>query len=558
MTNKNIHPESIRELKRMIVRRRWYFIIPTATTILCILIGGMFIPRKYEGHAIFERRSDLVMNEIVGRGAPRSYQLLKQSLVEELRGTPAIEKAFDDTNLIARPEDWMPIRQQNELQLERNDLTKWVSRHMRVYFDISSAELDRIHVVYSDSDPQRARVLINRIVSNYIDKTRNHIDDMLHEAATFFKQQAKIYHDKITTLEDNRLRFEIDHAGLLPNNSVTVHQLLTTAEEKLIALERRDKAISDKINHLTSELSEMGDNAPSQVVKSRNPDIPRLEQQLADYETQLENASFIRKMTEKHPTVVSLKAKIDTIAQQLGKTPHEIVSEKVYGENTKQTTLEMALLDAKNNRDLLANELTTAQNRVGQLRAKTALFFPVRAEYRKIEREIEEAQRQLSFWEDNHRRIAMTLAAEMGQCGISLDFIQPCGLIQRPTSPDPFQIFIAAIGIGVIVGISMAMFVDRSDQTIHSVDQASRIIPIPVLGSVAEIISHRRMAARRMLDRIIIPSGMAVMAVALLVAVYMNYANLRWSNVHEKNGPVLTGLEIVDKKTDPSRVEIIE
>ncbi|MAE61163.1 MAG: hypothetical protein CMJ49_07385 [Planctomycetaceae bacterium] len=525
---KKHHSETLRDLKRVISRYRWRFIMPCFGVMLLTLLAGLLLPRKYEASAIFERRNDLVMSEIAGRGAPESFAMLKRSLVEELSGTPAVDQVIGDLQLVSdgrlHHEDER-IRRTAEMQ--RQDLLYRIHRNTRVHYDMSTPQVDRIRVVFTDTDANRARVVANQLVASYIDRARRQVDQMLGEAADFFDSQVEDYRDRIDVLENQKLEFEIEHAGMLPEDPSDMQVRLTEAESHLHQLQQRHQTVKKQIERLTGQIGQPDGDGATTIVKGKNPDLVRLEQQLRRYLDELDQAVTIRKMTDQHPIVVSLHRKIDVLNQAIAETPGEVITERVFAQDPKNTHMKLALIEALAERDALAGEISTTRRAVQNYSSQAGRFLPVRTEYRKIERQIESAERQLTFWEDNLRQVTMALTAELGQRGISMDFIKPSARIQRPSSPDLMQVLFATAVLGIASGVGCVLLADRTDQTFHTVDDTADALDVPVLGAVAEIISGRQSRVRWMTRKVVFPAAITVMFVVLIGAAYVNYLSLR-------------------------------
>ncbi len=521
MAKSNEHTDTLNDIRRMIARHRWRFFVPCFIVMLAVLVGALFLPRKYEARATFERRNDLVMSEIAGRGAPQSFTRLKRSLIEELGGLPAVDQVVSDLGLAEG------AATSDGREIARHDLVQEIHRNVRVSFDMSTPDTDRIRVIYVDEDPEQARDVANQLVRNYMDRARQQVDQMLGQAATFFDGQVEDARRKIDQLEDKKLQFEIDHAGLLPDDSLNSQASLTAAEERLLVAQQRMQTAEKQLRQIEVELGKLDGDEPATIVTGRNPQIDVLVSQRRQFEKRLEEAMVIRKMTEKHPNVIALRQKIEEIDARIAETPEEIVTEKIFERNPKLTELEMAKLHAQSEYDAAVEQVKVSRKQVATLRAQTAKYFPVRAEYRRIERSIEDAQRQLAFWEDNLRRVEMALTAELGQRGITMDFLKPAGAIQRPSSPDLLQVLFAAITLGGAAGVGMVLLADRADQTFHRVEQATRDLPAPVLGAVTEIMTSAQMRWRRFVQRFVQPAAVAVMIATIAAVAYLNYVTLR-------------------------------
>jgi hypothetical protein len=74
--------------------------------------------------------------------------------------------------------------------------------------------------------------------------------------------------------------------------------------------------------------------------------------------------------------------------------------------------------------------------------------------------------------------------------------------------------------------VGAVLLADRTDQTFHDIEQASRHLGVPVLGGVAEIISQQQAMFQRVMRHMLAPASVAVLAVILLAAAYANYSSL--------------------------------
>ncbi len=539
MSNQQTQSVTVRDLMRIFTHRRWRFLFMFFGITLVVLGGSLFLPRTYQASAIFERRNDLVMSEIVGRGAPHSFDMLKRSLTEELRGRPAITRAIDDLGLAPLPDEQTPQSEHALMLSRRQKLLEHIPNHLRVYFDISTNEVDRVRVVFNDNDPRRAAAVANQLVANYIRSTREQIDRMLSEAADFFAQQADETREKIAKLEEKRLRFEIENAELLPSDgSGGVQETLAALDERLALLKRRHRAAEARVKRLENERDRMADDQPQSVVRGMNPQYQHIEKRLVEYKDRLERALVIDKMTERHPTVTVLRDKIAQISAELKETPKQIVTQRVYASSDAlRSELELKLAEATAEHDAVAEELSAVSRQAARLQAQSSQYFPVRSAYRQLARAIEKTQEQASFWEDNQRRVVMALDAELGRRGIALNFIQPSGRIQRPISPDPIQVLFAAVGLGLLAGVAWIVLADRADQSLHTLEQANRSLGIPVLGSVAEIISGSQQRWRRLWQRVGQPAVLAGLIVLLGAAFYLSHQWLTQPQAHAHSDP---------------------
>ncbi len=505
---------------RIIRQYRWRFIVPTFLVMATVLAIGMLVPRKYKAQAIFERRTDLVMTEIMHRGAPESLPNPRKALVEEVTGQPAIDELIEGLQA-AGSDDPVPFASGGDFDQLRIELGKKIL----VHHDIATRELDRISVELVDEDPLLAQKAVNLLVQNYIDRTRVQIEKRLKQTASFFDGEVQHSRKVIDDLENRLLNFEIEHAHLLPDEPGSLQTMLTETHLQAIGLQQEREGVSTLVGTLNEQIDQLPETVP-QVTTARNPQLTRLETKRRQLQEQIETRTGIQRMTPKHPELIALHEQIAAIDQQIRDTPAEIVVQKQITSNAKRDALELQLAQAQASVASLTQQQQSLQDQITRLNTQTADLFPVRSSYGKLKREAEQAQRQLAFWEGNLRRVQMALAAEAGNRGVILDFIKPCRPLRRPISPDITHVLAAAFALGLSAGGICVYFAHRSDESFSESDRLTEVVDIPLLGSVSEIISQRQRQTRRVRNLVLYPLNTAVMAAVLAVMTSLLYLDL--------------------------------
>ena len=164
MTLQHAIPHSFADVRRLLRKHIWRLVLPCFAVPLIVLTAALFVPRQYEAEALFERRNDIVMTEIAGRGAPQSFSRMKQGLSSELAGGPAVARVIDDLKLVTPLSPGAGPAERQRYEIAKQDLLQHIQRDTRVIFEVNSNEVDRVRLVFNDSDPVRARLVVNRLV----------------------------------------------------------------------------------------------------------------------------------------------------------------------------------------------------------------------------------------------------------------------------------------------------------------------------------------------------------------------------------------------------------
>ncbi len=493
--------KALLEVWDVLLTYRWRFMIFSLIAMAVVTFVSLMIPRKYRAHAIFERRTDQVLTEIMQRGAPTSLQNPRQSITEQLAGRPAIDAMIGSVlPLTAAERDLGPD------QITGENLRRELSQKVDVNFDISTVTLDRVRVSYTGTDPRLARRIVNTLVENYLSRARPLIEGQLRQSAGFFDGEVTRYRTRIEELENQKLSFEIEHADLLPNNPNSIPTLL-------------------RLEALTVQLKQTEVTQPS-IVASRNPQLQALVKQRDDLNNQLLKYQDEYKMTDRHPDLLTLRQQIVEVEARIAETDEQVVTERRMTANPKYGELQVQLAKTRAQCEALRTQCDTMQKRIDQLEVKSANLFPVRAEYSKLMREVARVHRQLGFWEDNLRRINLALTAESGNRGTQLAFIQPCGPIFKPVSPAFVQVMMTAAAMGLMVGSIAVFFAHRTDESFNDGEQAAEALGIPLFGSISEIISAQQRRMRRLRQAVLLPLNTVALGAILAALTTVLYFTL--------------------------------
>ena len=512
-----------------LVRYRWRFILSTFAVMTGVLLGSFLLPRMYNAEAFFERRTDMVLTEIIDQGASKSFQdSQRASLVEDIAGQIAIDEMID-TLQTGNGNNAVKEYSHYKLQGLRSEMAKRVS----VQFNIGSKDFDRIRVGFIYKDRQLARDAVNTLVENYISRTRKLIDGRLERTAKFFQSEVDRNREIIEQLENKKLTFEIEHGELLPDSPSSIQIRLTEAQKELSqSLQKRD-AVTMRAKAMRDLLDSTPDVVP-QIITMRNPELEQFEGKLRDLNTQMETYIGVYKMTAKHPDLVAIKDQIATINQEILNTPEEIVTQKRVGANHNRDNLEIELTQALASQHAFDKQIDSLQKQISRFNLHSSQLFPIRSDYRKLTRQIEQGQRQQTFWEENLRHVQMALTAEVGNRGVNLDFVKPCDQIGKPVSPNLVQVLMAAIVLGVIGGSVNVFFAYRADESFHNGEELAEGFDLPLIGVVSEILSRQEHTKRKMKNMIVYPLNTTAIACLLIMMAGMLYLNLEKPHLYEQ------------------------
>jgi uncharacterized protein involved in exopolysaccharide biosynthesis len=506
MTGLDRQTPAPRDIFEVLLRHRWWLILPAFAVAASVLALGLVLPRKYRGQAIFERRTDIVLTEIVNHGTAVNAQDPRTALVEEIIGQPAADSLR--ARFRSLPAD--PALA-GFLAMDPQALAGEITRHANVSFDINSPELDRIRLDYIGDDPVVTRALANGLVESFIERTRSSVEQRLRQTLHFLQNEVQNNRTLVDQAESRRLSFEISHGELLPDQPSSVVSQLPEAQAALTALRLQRDSARARLVTLREQRSLATDSA-----ESPPPDASGLEQKLHAQRAQLEQMVGTQQMTDMHPAVRQLRAQIAATEADLHDAARELaVTNRPAG--PKPAELDLLLASASADLQAVEQQLARAQSRADNLQAQALKVFPVRSDYLKLNRDVDDTRHQLGLWEENLHRVEMALTAETGKRGVQLDFVRPCPVLVRPVSPNLTQLVGAAIGLSLLAAGIVGFYLCRSDTICPRPDDLAAACGLRLYGAVGRIVSRRQRILTLARNLILQPLAITGLAVMILI-----------------------------------------
>ena len=526
--------EAFIELWDVVVRYRWPFALSAFAGCALVLAAGLFLPRKYQAEAVFERRTDMVLTEITTAGATRSFQDPRQSLVKEISSDVAIDAAIEAVadELIRSGREFTDF--------ERDALRGQIRRGLTVSFDVASDPLDRVRVALVTPSALHSQLAVNALVAGYVERTATVMDNRLRESERFFSNEVERVRAQIESTEDRMLGFEVEHGDLIPENPGGVYAMMGELQKGLLEAQQNRDASTLRVQTLKEQLAQTPAQVPV-VVRGRNPDLDRLTEKLTKLQDDRVRATVIQKMTAQHPDVQVMDRQIADLTAQLAQTPAEVVTQNSVGENPRYNELSLMLAAAEADAASYAQQVTTLTAQVKQADQQVAALYPVRTAYRGLEREAGQLQRQLHFWEDNLRRVRMSLSAEDGDRGVDLAFTKPAGVVRLPVSPNLAQVVMAALMAGSVAGALRVFIAYRTDQRFSDPEAMARAINVPLVGSVSSILSEPARRAAQIRSWLLGPTQGFAMAAVILALGGALYLELQRPELYDRLTGALRG-----------------
>ena len=369
------------------------FVLPgTVAAAIVVGIGWFRNPSHHVAEAILERRMDKMSSGDDFEDLRISMvSKLRRALEHDLRGQEAIRRVIDDLQLLPGLSVAIDGTPTKDGQRAIEELTESISEKIAVRYRTQSNEIDHIVVSYRSDHRDLAQRLVNRLITNYINRTRADLNDTLLRQKRFFEREVARYRSRVTELETKALKFEMDNPPLLLDNPGGIQPRLADLRRQIETIKHELKVTLEKRQSLNDWVQEQ-----PEYLDKRGPEGQQL--------VNAERNAALREVEKLTATILALERKRE-----------EVVMTRENLESLSQN------------------------------------FFTVRNEYKRLKRELDEAVNSLRFWDKNLRATTLQLAQEVGQGGLRLSLIEKARWIA--IRPDRTELLKLAIKTGSAVGL---------------------------------------------------------------------------------------------------------
>ena len=494
---------SVQDLWTIFRRRMWAFLLPVGLLISVAVGLALLLPPVYKSS------STILIEE---QEIPRDYVLTTVTGFAEQRLQSITQRIMSATRLLE-------IINQHGLYADKRQ--KWTSEEtveqMRedINFEtISSDVIDprtgrptaatiAFQLSYRAGSPRVAQRIANVLTSLYLEENLKVRQQQTEGASQFLEEEMQSLKEQLEESDRKIALFKQKHLDNLPELVDFNLQSLERTERDLEQLQIQLRMLRERESYLQSQLATIPTDEQSQD-----------RQRLAALRVELTN--LLARVSEAYPDVPKLRAEIAEIEGRL-----------------EASSSDAALADKPDNPGYvtLAAQLASTQSEIGSINEQIQAVYRKRDDFqRRIEGapRVEEVYKVLlaernniqhKFDELSNKYMEARLAQglEQDQMGERFTLIESAMLPEKPVSPNRPAIILIGLILGLGTGAGLLCLIEYSDHSVRTTEELSRVLPLPVLAGIPEIVTASQLEAVRRRRRLVQVGLVALMVCGVIV-----------------------------------------
>ncbi len=534
--------QTVNDYLALIVRRRWWAIIPAVILSGIAILITLQFPKTYVSQTMIllqprDVPQDFVM-DLIGGDANERLNALEQTvlsrtnilkIVNEFEGQLPEGRASNDEGRVAGLKKRIAIELTAAQKKSRNPSTF------------------NIQITYRDRNPEVAQKIAGRLASLFIEQDNRERENKVFGTAEFLEAELAKTTEQLRQSEESLKSLNMRYRYSLPtemeSNQRTLDRLQLEKNGNIEALDRSFGQQTD-LEKLTSETPPMisRESAANLRTAVRNPLVEIYRKKQQEYD------ELIARAKPAHPEVRRLKAELEQMKKNIppedlaiedssnpsvpAMVPNPVYQNLIEQMRKLKTEIEFRQRDKKRIDDAMAQYNQRILDTPG-----------VDQKMKDIIRTNADLTKQYDELRTKVYQAKLAGNLESRQRGSQFQIVDPANLPTVPSSMNPIIILLAGLAASLAMGILLALAVNSLKQEVWTNRELEKALEVPVLAEIPAIVTPADLQSvfRRRL-------GHAVLLVALagiyLGGIYFLYQ--RQSSVLQLLNPLI---EIIEERT---------
>ena len=528
-------PRDWEEYFAIVVRRRWWIVLPLFLIWLAVWGVSWLLPTTYQSDALISAEQEKVSDLYVMENVNVNLQNRLQSTTQQVLSRASLQAIIDRFKLYVTPPRVSGFfKPKDPVDQMRGDI-----KIELVGSPGYRGEFVTFKIHYSADTPELAQQVNSELTSLFINENVRAQRQLSESTTAFLDKELADARGKMEEQEGQVSAFKARHVGNLPGQLQSNVQILAGLQAQLAStLHALDTSKQQKI-YLESLLQQYQSAQASFGGDSTVISTQALDKVLRDLRLQIQNLRT--RYTDDHPDIVALKdeiAKTEVLRkqneaeiasnQQAGKSSNAIDLSAAEGVQRGSPTAIMQLQS-----QLKANqlEIQNEQEHAKDLELQTAAYQGRLNLTPETEQELGVVSRGYDEAKFNYNSLLQKqtqsqLATSLGQQhqGQQFRIIDPPKLPDKPSAPNRFLISLCGLAFGAVFGVGIVVFLELTDVRYRREKDLEGILPARMLVGIPRL-STPEEDRSRLIVRYVECGAVALVAILIFIGNLYTYSN---------------------------------
>jgi polysaccharide biosynthesis transport protein len=474
------------EVKEIVRRQRWYFLLPFFAGWLVIWSVSWVLPSTYRSGTLILVEQPAVPEKYVVSNIDIDIQQQMDSISQQILSRTRLLRIIDKLNLYANN------RKHKSPDETVEEMRKDIGIDL-VRSDDGSKKLSAFNIYYSNRDPRMAQAGANELANLFITENLEQRQQRSENTTEFLQEQLDQARQKLAEQEARVRQFKDQHLGELPTQMQTNLQILAGTQTELQAQEdalNRAKQQNTYLESLVSQYravehgTKSGDASPSGLA-AIDKELDALKAKLADLSSHYtDQYPDVRKTREQIAKTEKLRERTLAEMKNAPSVPADSTPDVLDPRNTPLLELQSQL---KANRAEIANhtnEIRDLQAKVGMYQSRLNMAPVMEQQFADITRDYDQSKANYDSLLAKKNESEMSTDLEKSQQAEHFRMLDPPNLPLKPDKPKRLQLCALGVVLGLLLGGAVAGAREFLAGKLHSEREIKKLLPCSILAEI--------------------------------------------------------------------------
>jgi polysaccharide chain length determinant protein (PEP-CTERM system associated) len=503
-------------------RRKWWIIIPL---ILSVLGGAAFLkvsPKTYRASTLILLEPQSIPDSFVRSTITESVESRLRTITQQINSRTNLEKIVKDFQLDEKSSSTFQLEWVHKLGKHIPFLDSWISsREQSPHSDsgVFMGLLDQLRnnlqvtmrsgtpgsggagreqsvafeISFQWKDPDIVAPVTNAVASRFIQENLNVREEIAISTTDFLEQETALIRNELEARERELETFKKEHMGMLPDQLESNINVMNQLRDQLLSLQRsldqekqqalllKSQAQMARIerdalaNSIRQEQGRTGGTRRDQQLTTEELTSGSLE----ELETELRRLSTA--YTEKHPDVIALKRRIDSMKKEgiraaSGNTPST--------PDTGMDRISVQLVPINANIESYKNQIREVERQLQTYKERVERTPQVEMALNKILRDYETVQQRYDDLLKKKLDAKLAEQMEKRKKGEQFRVLDPAIRPPKPFKPDAKRVMAMAFALGLGLGCGLAYLREMLDPAFYNPEDVAAFLELPIMVSI--------------------------------------------------------------------------
>ncbi len=519
---------SLRDYSQILIKRKWYLIMPAIIAPLAAVLATFFIEPSYQSTTSILMKESTVLPPTVQRGLESTQRNFRQSSAEmenafssQIKSTKYIRSLITKLDIQVSDNIKRMVAQQvagmpdvSVAELAEDFLVGSIRKKIKV--NVSGSNIVTISV--NASTPTMARKMTQTLAEIFLEENLAQELVGIQGNISFTEEQLAVYREKLFNAQNQLKNFR---QSMIASS---VEEDTTTLNYNLNSIFSAVEALDIEINTAQAQEDELRISLLPHQIDLAAISLPKAANSLKEelMATVPRLAELLGRYSWRDGKVVALSQEAKDISDALEKSIKDYVSSAysqlpVYAQTDLARYIKLGI-----DIEYMQSKSSAMGKSIGKIKSKLSRDPDVEVMIDRLQSEVDRYRELYNLFVQHSQYAAIDQSAKKIEAESKFMIVQPAEIPLAPISPGRVKMLIMGLMLGLAIGGSIIMLMALLDDSFKKVEDIESYLGLPVLATIPRLATPYEIKNK---ERGLIYVGTAISLVLIAAIIFMKFKN---------------------------------